>query len=335
MGLENFNSIVYAAVLIPNKPDYDGDVVSKEQIREKMYNFMRNYQNIDFMHSLNAVKSTILENYILPFDMEVETYGVKRTLPAGTWVMGIEIEDEAVKNLVREGKIRGFSVMGVKKSEFVNAMKDNREPAIKRTTFRDLGEDFEITHVSLVDTPAVSDALFFAFKSRTQEEKETWKDLFKAMFSRKGKEEIDLNKEELKELIEATVKSTVETALKEILSEKSADTEDKVEEKEQSTEQTTEDNKVEDKKENENTEVEKDTDEQKEDSEEETVENSNEEENVSSDEEDISSLKSLIEELKNEIKVLKSTRSEELDDSERGFAKKSKSVVTWSDLNKR
>ena len=333
MGLENFNSIVYAAVLIPNKPDYDGDIVTKEQIREKMYNFMRNYQNIDFMHSLNAVKSTILENYILPFDMEVETYEVKRTLPAGTWIMGIEIEDEAVKNLVREGKIRGFSVMGVKKSEFINAMKDNRDLAIKRTTFRDLGDDFEITHVSLVDTPAVSDALFFAFKSRPQEEKETWKDLFKAMFSRKGKEEIDLNKEELKELIETTVKPVVKAALKEILSEKSADTEDKIEEKEQSTEQTAEDNKAEDKKEDKNTDVEKDTDEQKEDSKEETAEKSKEEENDSSSEEDISSLKSQVEELKNLIEVLKSTKSEELDDSERGVSKKS--VVTWSDLNKR
>ncbi len=287
---------------------------------------MRNYRNIDFMHSLNAVKSTILENYILPFDMEVETYGVKRTLPAGTWIMGIEIEDEAVKNLVREGKIRGFSVMGVRKSEFMNAMKNNRDPAIKRTTFRDLGDDFEITHVSLVDEPAVTDALFFAFKSRSQEEKETWKDLFRAMFTKKGKEEINLNlnKEELKELIETTVKSTLEVTLNELLTIKSKETEDNVDETEQPTEQATDDNKVEDKKEDEKTDVKKDTDEQKEDK----------AEKGKTENEDITALKSQIEELKNLVEVLKSTRSEELDDSERGSVKKSKNVVKWSDLNK-
>lgn len=218
MGVECFVNRVTAAVLVPDKRDFDGDRVTVEQIEEKQANFMKNYQNIDFMHSMNNVKAKIVESWILREDMIVDTYGEIKVLPKGTWVMTVEVEDNAIKDLIKQGFIRGFSVQGVRKNEFLKAIEDNRSVKSQRTTFDDLGEDFEITHVSLVDDPAVFDATFFAFKNKAEQKPQTWKELFKDIFViKKGKEEEDMTLEQVKALIEDN-NSNLINAIKSIVS---------------------------------------------------------------------------------------------------------------------
>lgn len=166
MDRSNFKDIVYAPVCIPNTPDYDNDVLTEEQIYEKMTNFMKSSKMIDFQHTLNPVKTNIIENYILPYPMEVESYGKVRKLPKGTWIMGLEILDQEVCKQIAEGNIRGFSITALQNASNVSIKSADKE----RITLKDLGDDFVIATVSLVENPAVYDALFFAFKSAPVEE---------------------------------------------------------------------------------------------------------------------------------------------------------------------
>lgn len=81
--------------------------------------------------------------------------------------MGVRVQDEEVWQAVKEGKLTGFSIMGVPKV----ALKSKE--AAKRTTLADLEReagDWVVNAVSLVDEPAVPKAKFIAIKSKENRE---------------------------------------------------------------------------------------------------------------------------------------------------------------------
>jgi hypothetical protein len=171
--------IVYAPVLIPDRPDSDGDVVTAEQIEDWSHNFMALYRNVDLQHTLNNTAVPV-ESYILTEDKVVESFGKSISLPKGTWVMAVKVLSEEVWQKIKEGHYTGFSIMAVKKTvmdEISAKGKDTviPEAAIKRTTLKDLGTDLEVVFVSIVDEPAVPDATFFSLKSK----EDTWFDRLK------------------------------------------------------------------------------------------------------------------------------------------------------------
>lgn len=155
--------IVFGPVLVPDEPDSDGDVVTAEKIEEVAHKFLEQYGNIDLQHTLNNV-GKVVESYILPFDWEINE---DLTVPKGSWMMGVRVQDEEVWQAVKEGKLTGFSIMGVPKV----ALKSKE--AAKRTTLADLERsagDWVVNAVSLVDEPAVPKAKFIAIKSKNSRE---------------------------------------------------------------------------------------------------------------------------------------------------------------------
>jgi Putative phage serine protease XkdF len=155
--------IVFGPVLVPDEPDSDGDVVTAEKIEEVAHKFLEQYGNIDLQHTLNNV-GKVVESYILPFDWEIND---ELTVPKGSWMMGVRVQDEEVWQAVKEGKLTGFSIMGVPKV----ALKSKE--AVKRTTLADLEReagDWVVNAVSLVDEPAVPKAKFIAIKSKNSRE---------------------------------------------------------------------------------------------------------------------------------------------------------------------
>lgn len=156
--------IVFGPVLVPDEPDSDEDVVSKEKIEEVAYTFMEQYGNIDLQHSLNNV-GKVVESYILPFDWNIDDEYI---IPAGSWMMGVKVQDDTTWALVEAGSLTGFSIMGVSKK---NAVEKNK--AVKRTTLADLeaSGDWIVNAVSLVDEPAVPKAKFIAIKSKDERSK--------------------------------------------------------------------------------------------------------------------------------------------------------------------
>ena len=152
--------IVYGPVLIPDEPDTDGDVVSAEKIEQVAHKFLEEYGNIDLMHSLNNV-GKVVESYILPFDWEIDE---EVTIPKGSWMMGVRVTDDETWKAVKEGKLGGFSIMAIQRSVIKNAKKEKQE--MKRVTLADLGDDWIVNAVSLVDEPAVPLAKWIAIKSK-------------------------------------------------------------------------------------------------------------------------------------------------------------------------
>lgn len=190
----NEKRLVFGAVLVPNEPDADGDIVTAEKIEEVSYKFMESYGNIDIQHTLNNV-GKVVESFITRNDMHFDGLYV----PKGSWMMGVKVQDESTWQLVKSGKLTGFSIMGVRKSKI--AEKSNEPIALKRTTLTDLGADWIVTAVSLVDEPAVPKAKFVAIKS-----KESIFDRLKKIFSSDKEGKVTLGGGEMKEELKAIVK---------------------------------------------------------------------------------------------------------------------------------
>lgn len=231
--MKNANKrIAYAAVLVPGEPDSDGETVTKEKIEQAAHEWMQSYRNVDLQHTLNNVAVPV-ESYVLPMDMEVDMQGVKTILPAGTWVLASKVLDEATWDMVENGKLTGYSVMGIRRTTLETASK-SAEVALKKTLLRDLGEDWIAAAVSIVDEPAVPKAKFFALKSKEQEEppaekSKTWFQKVKELLVPEQEQvdtsikEIDkegddmgIKPEELKSIIDEAVKSAVEPLQAEI-----------------------------------------------------------------------------------------------------------------------
>ena len=151
--------IVFGPVLIPNEPDSDNDTVSEEQIEKVAHKFVEDYGNIDLQHSLNNV-GKLVESYILPVDIDV---GGNNIVPKGSWMMGVRVTDDGAWKAVKDGKLGGFSIMALQKTAMKSEDKDQES---KRITLADLGEDWIVNAVSLVDEPAVPKAKWLAIKSK-------------------------------------------------------------------------------------------------------------------------------------------------------------------------
>jgi hypothetical protein len=107
--------------------------------------------------------------------MEVEIMGQKTALPVGTWMMAAHISDDPTWMAVKSGRLTGFSVCGIRNSAFKSLspedMKDETalKTLIKNVYIKDLGEDWVAGTVSIVDTPAVPKAKFYALKCKDPE----------------------------------------------------------------------------------------------------------------------------------------------------------------------
>lgn len=205
--------IVYAPVLVPDKPDHDGDTVTAEQIEEYAHKFMSSYRNIDLQHTLNNVGVPV-ESFISKSEYKVETPEGDKVLPAGTWIMAVKVLHEDTWNKIKNKELTGFSIMAVKRTVFdeiaaksTGGLSEDDLIAIKgKTTLKDLGDDLEVVFVSVVDEPAVPDATFFTIKSKKQSFLEKLKEKVNKSFlddSGTSRKEVEgMTEEEVKALLE-------------------------------------------------------------------------------------------------------------------------------------
>jgi hypothetical protein len=105
---DDAHQIVTGPALVPDRPDREGDVVSKENIEEVAYDYMKNHQKVDEMHDGNdRWEHDVVESYIAP--QEFELGGT--TIPKGTWMVSVQLGDDAWQK-VQKGTFSGFSVEG-------------------------------------------------------------------------------------------------------------------------------------------------------------------------------------------------------------------------------
>lgn len=229
---ENMKQIITAPVLVPGEADHDGDILSEEQIEDVSIEFMEKYRNIDYQHSLNNV-GTVVESYITTVPLKFDRGGEKLEIPVGTWIMSVKVNDESTWEKVKKGELTGLSIMGVlrtimKSKEKEEALKEmevvsvkSSESSSEKTTLYDIG-DFVITHVSLVDEPAVPKAKFVAIKSKqpTEEEKSLFNKFISFIKSDEGKgkqtkkEENEMTEEQVRELFKEELEKQKEEETK-------------------------------------------------------------------------------------------------------------------------
>lgn len=216
--------IVYAAVLVPGEPDYDyskGEkILTPEEIEYVAHKWMEDYGNIDYMHGMNNVAKPV-ETFILPQELEVELEGKKTILPKGSWILAAKVTNDKAWKEVEEGKLTGFSIMGIQNTvlkDILSKAADDQSvgkafsEAMKRILIRDLGKDWVVPFVSLVDEPCVPKAKFFAIKQREEPKKSeetTWskfKQFFAKSAEKSGRAISDETYSDLKKAVEALQK---------------------------------------------------------------------------------------------------------------------------------
>jgi len=168
---DNTRQIAYAPILVPGEEDHDGETVTKEKIEEAAHEWMLSYRNVDIKHTLNNVGVPV-ESYITPKELRVNNVftGGEMVIPEGSWIMASKVLNEETWQDIEDGNLIGYSVMGIKRQTFEQAVKEQTpDVALKKTLLRDLGPDWVAAAVSIVDEPAVPKAKFFALKSKEPE----------------------------------------------------------------------------------------------------------------------------------------------------------------------
>ena len=103
--MDKVKQIVYGAYLVPETPDWDGDVVSEEDIEKVAHDFLVEYRTIDEMHK-DIIKADIVESMIAWDDIDFRGKMVTK----GTWIGAIHVHDKDVWKKIESGEYRAFSV---------------------------------------------------------------------------------------------------------------------------------------------------------------------------------------------------------------------------------
>ena len=104
--IDKKKQIAYGIFLVPEKADYDGDVISEEDIEKVAHDFMVEYRTIDEMHR-QVTEADIVESTIAWQD-ELDYFGKK--LKRGTWLGAIKVRNKEVWEKIEQGVYKGFSV---------------------------------------------------------------------------------------------------------------------------------------------------------------------------------------------------------------------------------
>lgn len=154
---------------MPGEPDLDHDIgekiLTEEEIEYAAHEFMKSYRNIDLMHTFKRI-GTPVESYILPTNLNVTLKGKKTILPRGTWIVAAYIDDDETWEAIKSGELSGFSVTGIPNTSLKSVLKSSDGIRPRKTLIKDLGEDWIACSVSVVDTPAVPKAKWFALKRK-------------------------------------------------------------------------------------------------------------------------------------------------------------------------
>ncbi len=193
--------IAYVAVLIPGEADSDGDILSAEKIEEVAHEYMLNYRAIDVMHSFKKDASGPVESYLTPVDRQVNIMGEEVILPKGSWIQATKVSEGAWKE-IESGDLVGYSIGAFRNADLEKAVKSGEMPEMKRITLTDLGDgdpngEWSAAFVSLVNSPAVPKAKFFALKSCAPK-----KSLWERITKTEKQEDDDMKEEDVKALLD-------------------------------------------------------------------------------------------------------------------------------------
>ena len=86
--------------------DTDENWTSEGQIEDAAHSFMKNFRLIDTAHTRIDIDATPVESWLQHEDTVINGQPVK----AGSWVMGVKVEDANEWEKVKSGEYQGFSI---------------------------------------------------------------------------------------------------------------------------------------------------------------------------------------------------------------------------------
>lgn len=166
--------IVYGPVLVPGEPDHEGEVLTAEKIEDVAFKFMEDFRYIDLSHTLQEVGRPVASHILDRPQTFAMKDGSVLSLPQGTWMLGIRVRDDKSWERVLSGELRGFSIMGVKRSAYdaIAAKSAGAVPIghkwedgeLKKIRLQDLGDDWLAVAVSILANPSVFKSRFVSVK---------------------------------------------------------------------------------------------------------------------------------------------------------------------------
>ncbi|MEL7669358.1 XkdF-like putative serine protease domain-containing protein [Methanobacterium sp.] len=183
VGKDDAKRLVTGPVELPGCPDCDYAAGEKIRSAEEVEGFCHSFNDFrisDEMHLFGATGNKIgyaVENWTLK--EEITTKNIKGedvTLPAGTWMATVKVEDDDTWNKIQNGTYQGFSATYLSATDaqkLKDTLRANKSAdcgtailasAKSRTLIKDLVDPTPVT-ISIVTTPCVPNAIFQSVKS--------------------------------------------------------------------------------------------------------------------------------------------------------------------------
>jgi hypothetical protein len=104
------HTFVLGPVLVPERFDRQGDIVSAEAIETAAHDYMSNAARIGLGHKTLLTKRVAepIESFVCRGPTTISG----AVLPAGTWVLGVRVYDDGLRKAIDSGILRGFSIGG-------------------------------------------------------------------------------------------------------------------------------------------------------------------------------------------------------------------------------
>ncbi len=104
------HTFVLGPVLVPERYDKQGDIISAAAIEEAAHDYMSNAARIGLGHQTLLTKRSAepIESFVT---RGATTIG-GAVLPAGCWVLGVRVYDANLRQSIDSGLLRGFSIGG-------------------------------------------------------------------------------------------------------------------------------------------------------------------------------------------------------------------------------
>lgn len=112
--------VVKGPVLRPEIRDRQGTIMSADIIVDAAHDFVARLADAEdptkpgFMHKEFNRDLLIVESYVTERDevYEISEAGEKTTVPRGSWMMAIKVNDDSIWEGVKSGEFKGFSIGG-------------------------------------------------------------------------------------------------------------------------------------------------------------------------------------------------------------------------------
>lgn len=109
---EELKQVLFIAML-PDSVDLHGDYTSAVEVRKAKESFNKSQMNANLYHEAMTDKFEVIESYLAPVDFVLGDKFVTK----GTWLMNLQVHDDDLWELIKDGEINGISIGAVAQVE--------------------------------------------------------------------------------------------------------------------------------------------------------------------------------------------------------------------------